>query len=185
MAICVLSGAQAKALVVRTSWVFGPGRNFVAAILRQCRLRRTGEVLGPLAVVDDQKGSPTYAADLALGIRQLAKLAMCSSLPRAGRSADENAGGAPVQGIFHLSNSGVTSWWGFARAILDQTGHADLEIDKTRTADLDVPAERPLYSVLDCSRAAGLGVKMPSWRDGLQRYLSTPAGAALVSEEGN
>ena len=61
--------ASSTALVVRTSWVFGPGKNFVGAILRQARLRRTGEASGPLRVVDDQHGCPTYAADLAAGIR--------------------------------------------------------------------------------------------------------------------
>ena len=60
--------ADPSALVVRTSWVFGPGKNFVLAILRQGRLRRSGEVEGPLTVVDDQRGCPTYADDLAEGL---------------------------------------------------------------------------------------------------------------------
>jgi dTDP-4-dehydrorhamnose reductase len=58
-------------LVVRTSWVYGRGRNFLAAILAQAEARRRGEASGPLRVVDDQRGRPTYAEDLAAGIRGL------------------------------------------------------------------------------------------------------------------
>ena len=138
-------------LIVRTSWVFGPGRNFVGAILRQAHLRRTGEVEGPLSVVDDQRGCPTYADDLAEGLRSLQRLG--------------------ARGVFHLSNAEPTTWWGFARAILEETGHGDLEIEKGSTAALDLPAPRPAYSVLDCSRAASLGVSLRPWRQALAQYL--------------
>ena len=141
------------ALVVRTSWVFGPGRNFVGAILRQAKLRRSGEVLGALSVVDDQVGCPTYAADLAAGIRALVT--------------------AGASGFVHLCNAGAITWWDFARAILDETGHGDLAIDRARTADLALPAPRPAYSVLDCSRAASLGVSLRSWREALVDYLAS------------
>jgi len=143
-----------SALVVRTSWVFGPGRNFVGAILRQAKLRRSGEVSGPLSVVDDQVGCPTYAADLAAGIRALVA--------------------AKARGFVHLCNAGVITWWDFARAILDETGHDDLSIDRAKTADLALPAPRPAYSVLDCSRAASLGVSLRSWREALVDYLASP-----------
>lgn len=144
--------ASPDALVVRTSWVFGPGKNFVGAILRQAALRRSGEVEGPLRVVDDQRGCPTYAEDLAEGLRALVA--------------------AGASGLVHLSNAGPISWWDFARAILDETGHADLEIERGRTADLDLPAPRPAYSVLDCSRAADFGVRLRPWREALVDYLA-------------
>lgn len=140
-------------LIARTSWVFGPGRNFVVAILRQANLRRTGEVEGPLSVVDDQQGCPTYAADLAQGLRDLVA--------------------ARASGIFHLSNEGATTWWGFARAILDKTGYDDLVIERGQTAVLNLPAPRPAYSVLDCSRAAALGVVLRSWQEALADYLQS------------
>jgi len=152
--------ADPEALVVRTSWVFGPGRNFVGAILRQARLRRSGEARGPLSVVDDQRGCPTYAADLAEGLCAL------------------RAAGA--QGLYHLCNAGPITWWDFARAILDETGHGDLQIERARTADLSLPAPRPAYSVLDCSRAAALGVRLRGWREALIDYLASPAGRALL-----
>jgi dTDP-4-dehydrorhamnose reductase len=151
--------ANPDALIVRTSWVFGPGKNFVGAILNQARLRRCGEVQGPLGVVDDQTGCPTYAADLAKGIRGLLD--------------------AGVTGLAHLCNSGAISWWDFARAILDETGHDSLAIDRTRTVDNPRPAPRPAYSVLDCSRAASSGVVLRPWREALVAYLETPEGRAL------
>ncbi len=150
--------AAPHSLVVRTSWVFGPGKNFVVAILRQARLRRSGELTGPLTVVDDQRGSPTYAADLAEGILGLLD--------------------AGATGVYHLSNSQRASWWDFAREILDQTGHADLAIDRIQTADLDLPAPRPANSLLDCSRAAARGVSLRPWQQALRAYLESPHGPA-------
>ncbi len=150
--------AAPESLVVRTSWVFGPGKNFVQAILNQARLRRSGEVTGPLRVVDDQAGCPTYADDLAEGILALVD--------------------ADAEGIYHLSNSQPATWWDFAREILDQTGHADLTIDRSKTADLDLPAHRPASSLLDCSRAAALGVSMRPWPEGLRAYLESTEGSA-------
>ena len=151
--------AAPDSLIVRTSWVFGPGKNFVAAILRQVRLRRSGEVTGPLRVVDDQTGTPTYADDLAQGILELTE-----------RGAT---------GVYHLSNAQASSaqpasWWDFAREILDQTGASDLAIERTKTADLELPAVRPANSLLDCSRAAALGVSLRPWPEALRAYLESP-----------
>jgi dTDP-4-dehydrorhamnose reductase len=140
-------------LVVRTSWVFGPGRNFVVAIQNQGALRRSGEASGPLRVVADQQGSPTYSDDLAAGLLAL-------------RSAG-------ASGLHQLTNSGVTTWWGFARAILDESGYRDLDIDRLATSDLNLAAPRPAYSVLDGSRAAALGVTLRPWREALVDYLAT------------
>lgn len=152
-----------RALVVRTSWVFGPGRNFVGAILRQGRLRRSGEVQGPLRVVDDQRGHPTYAADLADGIRDLVR-----------------AIGSGPGGVYHLCNAadprdpGPISWWDFARAILDGQGLSDLPIDRIPTADSGARAPRPAYSVLSCEKAAALGVRLRSWREALAAFFESP-----------
>jgi dTDP-4-dehydrorhamnose reductase len=107
-------------------------------------------------VVDDHVGCPTYAGDLAEAILMLAR---------------EGQGG-----LFHLCNSKQTSWWGFARAILDATGYGDLEIERGKTEELNQKATRPAYSVLDCSRAASLGVSMRSWTEALADYLRSPHG---------
>jgi dTDP-4-dehydrorhamnose reductase len=166
--------ALPEALVVRTAWVFGPGKNFVGAILRQAALRLSGEVEGPLRVVSDQRGCPTYAADLGEGI-----LALCDLAFRRHSGVGEGGDEAP-RGIFHLTGGGEATWWEFARRILDTTGHADLEIEKLSTDQLDLPAERPLYSVLDCGRAEALGIRLRSWQEGLAAYLESPDGAALL-----
>ncbi|MCH2173662.1 dTDP-4-dehydrorhamnose reductase [Myxococcota bacterium] len=147
-------------LVVRTSWVFGRGRNFIGAIIGQVQLRRNGEADGPLRVVDDQRGSPTYAADLAEGLRALVA-----------------SGGG---GLFHLSNAGEATWWDLARLCVDEAGAPELEIERLKTKDLDLPAPRPANSVLDCSKAAALGVVLRDWREGALEYLRSEASPMNV-----
>lgn len=141
------------ALVVRTSWVFGRGRNFIAAILEQARERRAGRASGPLRVVDDQRGRPTYAFDLASGILELV-----------GRGAT---------GVYHLANAGVASWWDLARAALDEADFADLSVERIRTDELELDAPRPAWSVLDSSKAAVLGIELRSWRDAVAAFLAS------------
>jgi dTDP-4-dehydrorhamnose reductase len=144
----------ASALVVRTSWVFGRGRNFIGAILAQAQERRRAGNLPPLKVVDDQRGRPTYAADLAAGIRALVE--------------------AEARGLYHVANRGEATWWDLARASLDEAGFGDLRIERIRTQDLSLPAPRPTYSVLDCSKAEALGVRPRSWKDALRAFLHSP-----------
>lgn len=161
-------GTDPNALVVRTSWVFGPGLNFVVAILDQAARRRSGELDGPLKVVNDQHGSPTYAEDLAQALLELCRRG-------AGRP-----GGA--SGLLHLCNSEETTWYGFARAILDQAGYPDIPIDPVPTSAFETAAPRPAYSVLSCERAAQLGVVLRSWNEALAGYLSGPdAPASFLS----
>ena len=149
-----------SAVVVRTSWVFGPGRNFVEAILRQADLRKQGEASGPLRVVSDQIGSPTYAADLADGIVDLAL-----------GTASE-----PPCGILHLCNAGETSWFDFAREILVRAGHTDIEVLPVSSDEFKRPAPRPAWSVLDCEKAAHLGVQLRPWPEALGAYLESGRG---------
>jgi dTDP-4-dehydrorhamnose reductase len=142
-------------LVVRTSWVFGRGRNFIAAILDQAAKRRSGEASGPLRVVDDQRGRPTYARDLADGIWRLVE------------------GGA--RGLYHVANEGVATWWDLARFCLDEAGCRDLEVLKISSGELEVDAPRPAWSVLDTTKAAGQGVALRSWQDAVKDYLRSDA----------
>lgn len=146
-------------LVVRTSWVFGRGRNFVASVLAQAR-ERAGRPGAALRVVDDQHGRPTRAADLARGLVGLVE-----------------AGG---RGLYHLANQGEATWWDVARAALDHAGLEGVPVERIRTGDLDLPAPRPRYSVLDCGKAAALGVRLPHWREALAAHLDSddaPPGA--------
>ena len=138
-------------LVVRTSWVFGKGRNFIAAVLDQAAARRAGRASGPLRVVADQTGRPTYAVDLAAAIVQLVT--------------------AGARGVVHVANTGATTWWDLARCALDEGGYADIAIDRIQTSELVTDAVRPAWSVLDTARAEALGVKMRSWQEAVTAYL--------------
>ena len=160
-------GTDPEALIVRTSWVFGPGRNFVAAILDQAIKRRAGEVEGPLKVVDDQHGSPTSAEDLAFALLAIAR-----------QDRDEWGGG-----LLHLRSGGETTWFGFAREILDQAGFLEIEIDPVPSSTFETAAKRPTYSVLDCTWAEGKGIVMPPWKDALSRYLAGPDRPETLATE--
>jgi dTDP-4-dehydrorhamnose reductase len=122
-----LALAGTDALVVRTSWLFGPGGpNFVATMLR---LIESGQL--PLRVVDDQVGCPTYAPYLA------------------GALCDLAAAGA--QGVVHYRNREPVSWFELARAIADEWGRG-VEVQPVSTAEFPRPARRPAYSVLAVDR---------------------------------
>jgi dTDP-4-dehydrorhamnose reductase len=140
--------AAPGALVVRTSWVYGRGRNFPAAILAQAREGK------PLRVVADQRGRPTYAADLADGIVRLVA--------------------AGAAGVVHYANDGEATWLEVARAVLDSCGYADRPIQPLTTEELGLPAPRPRYSVLDLGKARALGVVPRDWRAALAAYLASP-----------
>jgi dTDP-4-dehydrorhamnose reductase len=146
--------ALPDAIVARTAWVFGPGRNFVRTMLL-AGARSLAEGGPGLRVVDDQKGSPTYADDLAAALIALVE-----------------AGGA---GLYHVSNAGIATWWELARAAIDAWGHPELPIAKLRTEEYPVPAPRPAWSVLDNGRAERLGVSMRPWREALDSYLHSAA----------
>jgi dTDP-4-dehydrorhamnose reductase len=137
-------------LVVRTSWIFGPGGpNFVDTIRRKLE-----EGTAPLQVVDDQIGAPTYAPFLA---RALADL------------GESGAGG-----IVHYRNREPVSWFGFARAIARGLGHDPAAIEPATTAEVPRPAPRPAWSVLDVRRFERLaGRPVERWEDGLAAYLGS------------
>jgi dTDP-4-dehydrorhamnose reductase len=147
--------------VVRTAWVYGEtGANFVKTMARLERDRET------LDVVDDQRGAPTWSADLARGLVAL------------GRST------APA-GTYHCTNSGDTTWYGLAQAIFTELGADPGRVRPTSTDRYPRPAPRPAYSVLSPATwlAAGLPA-MPPWRDALHRAFAqigpalTPAASA-------
>jgi len=144
----------ARHLIVRTAWLFGHGgANFVEAIRSQVRAGAT-----VLRVVDDQTGSPTYAADLADALLDLLALG--------------------ATGTVHVVNEGSVSWCGFAREIVASLG-VEVEVVPIATDEATRPAVRPRYSVLDCGRLATLiDRRLPVWTDALSRYLRVPPGAA-------
>jgi dTDP-4-dehydrorhamnose reductase len=134
--------------IVRTAWLFGAsGKNFVKTIVEKAAAG------GPLRVVDDQVGSPTYARDLAEAIAQLV-------------SRD-------LTGTYHLTNAGSCSWYAFARAILEKAGLAHVLVTPMTTAALGRLAPRPAFSVLAnrAWTAAGLRPLRP-WREALSAMLA-------------
>lgn len=142
-------------LVVRTSWVFGPGgANFVATM---ARLLREGKK--PLRVVADQTGCPTYSRFLARAIWELV--------------------GLRSRGVVHYRNREPISWHGFASAIATRLGDPD-EVEPISTEELARPAPRPRYSVLDVSRFESLtGRGVERWSEGLEEYLDETADWGL------
>jgi dTDP-4-dehydrorhamnose reductase len=137
-----------SATIVRTAWVCGAhGRNMVKTVLS---LADRPE----LTFVDDQRGSPTFTADLAVAIRRLAV--------------------ARLPGTYHVTNQGETTWYGFVRDILAAAGHDPDKVRPIRTDELDPPraAPRPANSVLDNAalRLGGLPL-LPHYRDALDRLL--------------
>jgi dTDP-4-dehydrorhamnose reductase len=144
--------AWRNTLVVRTSWLFGPGGpNFVAAIANQID-RGTR----PLKVVADQVGAPTYTPFLAGALLDLAPLAEI--------------------GIVQYRNQEPVSWYSFATEIARwwPAPQGPVEVVPVTTAEFPRPAPRPAYSVLSVVRCeALLGRPVESWRWGLAEYLSS------------
>jgi dTDP-4-dehydrorhamnose reductase len=133
------------AWVVRSSWLFGStGRNFLRTMLRLAEER------DEVAVVDDQRGCPTFVGHLAAAVRKLVD----DELP---------------SGLWHVAADGDCTWADFAEAIFEQAGIA-CRVRRISTADLARPAPRPAYSVLRSERS-GAPV-LPHWRDGLRACLA-------------
>jgi dTDP-4-dehydrorhamnose reductase len=143
--------------VIRTSWVYSPyGQNFVRTMLR---LSETQPVV---RVVDDQRGTPTSAADLADAILVIAERL-------------RSANGRDDAGIYHLAGEGETSWYGFAAAIFTSLARRGRQLPRLQpitTAEYPTPARRPRNSCLDSSKAERIfGVRLPPWRSSLEACL--------------
>ena len=138
--------ADPTAVVVRTAWVWGAtGGNFVKTMAALQRSRPT------LDVVDDQRGTPSYAADLATGLLELAGSDWLADPASAGR-------------VLHLTNTGETTWFGFARAIFTALGADPDRVRPTTSAAFVRPAPRPAYSVLSGRSWAAAGLTaLPAW----------------------
>lgn len=135
--------------IVRTSWVYSEfGNNFMKTMLRLSKER------DEISVVQDQVGTPTYAVDLA---HALVKMVLS---------------GKTVYGVYNFSNEGITSWYGFAKEIFDQTS-ALVKLHPIPTSAFPTPAKRPAYSVLDKTRIATVfGIEPRDWKMALKEALS-------------
>jgi dTDP-4-dehydrorhamnose reductase len=130
--------------VVRTAWLYGAGGpNFVKTMASLEKTRET------VSVVDDQVGSPTWAGDLANRLLALAR------------------SDAPA-GVYHGTNRGSVSWYGFTQAIFEELGADPARVLPTDSSSFVRPAPRPAYSVLSPAAWDGAGLPpFPGWREAL------------------
>ncbi|WHH57409.1 dTDP-4-dehydrorhamnose reductase [Petroclostridium sp. X23] len=113
-----------KHYIVRTQWLYGKnGKNFVKTMVNLSKER------DEIRVVNDQFGSPTYTLDLAYAIKELIQ--------------------TPAYGIYHITNSGVVSWYEFTKDILELAGAQGVNVVPITTEEIDRPAPRPKYSPLE------------------------------------
>jgi dTDP-4-dehydrorhamnose reductase len=130
------------AWIVRTSWLFGAtGNNFVRTMLR------LGAERDEVAVVDDQRGSPTYVGHLAEATKQVVDL---------------------PYGVYHVAAGGDCTWADFAEAIFEDAG-LDTRVRRITSAEFGARAPRPAYSVLRSEKGAP---ELPHWREGLRACLA-------------
>lgn len=158
-------GANPQTIVARTGFVFGDGgRNFLSTVVARAR---RGEAL---QAISDARGTPTFAADLAARLRELAVR----------RDVE----------VFHVVNSGTgASYEEFVRLALKITGLDQTEVTPVTVQSLKRPAPRPANSCLRCLASESLGLApMPSWEDGLRRFVaqesqaSTSAGSGVTAQ---
>ncbi len=135
-------------LVVRTCGLYGGGpihRNFVETMLRLAETR------DELNVVNDQHCTPSYGRDVAAAIIRLIETG--------------------ATGLYHVTNSGSTTWHEFATTIFEHSGHS-IRVMPISTQAYGAPAPRPCYSVLDNAKLVQqIGQPLPPWQDALTRYL--------------
>ena len=144
---CAIQASGCRHLILRTSWVYaGRGRNFLLTMLR------LGTERPELKIVDDQRGAPTWARDIAIATTQL---------------LDE-----PPNGLFHVTAAGATTWYGFACEIMRCAGLTPL-VKRIRSDEYPAAARRPANSVLDNTRLReAAGIAMPAWEESLARCLA-------------
>ncbi len=146
-------------IILRTAWLYSPfGHNFVKTMIELGRSR------SQLRVVYDQIGSPTYAANLARAISGILKSVQW------------------VPGIYHYVDSGVTSWYDFAKAIHRLAGITDCDVQPIPTEDYPTTTSRPFFSVLDTTRVRlTYGTITPYWLDSLKDCISRISNSCQFS----
>lgn len=138
-----------ETIIIRTAWVYSSfGNNFVKTMLRLMNEKES------IAVVNDQYGCPTYAADLAQTIMQII--------------VSNNF----VAGIYHYTSNGKISWYDFAKEISTRI-NSNCFVNAISTFQFPTPAARPSYSVLDNTKIVEtFNIKIPEWKESLQKCLA-------------
>ena len=144
----LLEAFSEGAYVIRTSWLYGTkGKNFVKTMAKKALNADNARV------VDDQKGSPTSARDLATGIIKLIE-------------------SQPQLGIYHYSNTGSCSWFELAQAIYEKAGADPDLVEPIPSTSLDLKAKRPRYSLLSKEKWNSSGIsEIPDWESSLETLL--------------
>lgn len=139
-------------IILRTSWLYSAyGANFVKTMIRLMQERER------LTIVDDQWGSPTYAADLAEMVIHILQY------------TEEQEW---KTGIYHFSNKGETTWFRFAKAIQKLVGINSCELIPIQSHEYPSAARRPAYSVMDLSKTtSSFHVEIPAWEEALERCI--------------
>ena len=156
---------QPRHVILRTSWVFSPyGANFVRTMLR------LGAERDELAIVNDQHGGPTAAADIAAAILKIAT-----------GIRDDSA----AFGTYHYAGAPVSTWFDFANAVFEHAAAHGLKTPKAvraiATADYPTAAIRPQNSTLDCSAITRYwGIERPLWQSSLSRCVEALAKGATA-----
>lgn len=150
-----LMATGANAVILRTSWVYGVhGQNFLLSMLRLFREK------DELKVVDDQIGAPTWSRMLAEVTAQVLYRILNGDL-----EAER------VKGVYHATGAGRTSWYGFARAILEASG-TECHLLPIPSSEYRSPARRPVWSVLDNTKLyETFGLALPDWELSLRQCL--------------
>jgi dTDP-4-dehydrorhamnose reductase len=159
---------NAASFIIRSAWLYGEhGNNFVHTMLRLMNEREE------VKVVDDQRGSPTWAADLSAALLSLI-------LAREARAASRAASrAAPLPGIYHYTGEGAVSWFGFAQEIYRRGRRLglikkDCAVLPCGSAEYPTRAARPAWSVLDTAKIKNaLGLSIPPWQESLEHYLES------------
>lgn len=154
-----LQAVGGRSVILRTSWLYSDRRsNFVRTMLRLADDRDR------LTVVDDQIGVPTWAGWLAEATAAIGDRLLAASDP------------SSLRGLYHLTGTGQTSWYGFARAIFAQFGRTDVSVEPVPSTEYPTPASRPAYTALDSTRArTTFDLDLPPWTAQLARFRERTA----------
>jgi dTDP-4-dehydrorhamnose reductase len=146
----LIKASGCKYIIIRTAWLYSAtGKNFVKTMLALAEKQKS------INVVNDQKGTPTWAFDLAVAIMNLV----------------DNIGTNEIHEIYHFTNEGIATWYDFAKAIMEISG-LETEIVPICSKDFPFKAIRPNYSVLDKTKyKKETKNAIPFWRNSLIKAL--------------
>lgn len=156
----IVCAQASRFLIFRSMWVYDrQGKNFLNTI------KRIGAQRPELTIVDDQIGTPTWSREIAQATAQAIALYL--------RHPDPET----INGIYHMTAQGQTSWFGFAQAAAEYGLFSGLDhppaLRAISSAEFPTPAKRPMYSVLSNAKLLGqLGIQLPGWNPSLRECLA-------------